>query len=55
MNLMDFAPVLELSNVTETTLVDGELTLKKKRPVRSMDTFLLWLLAWRGYEEHLVD
>ena len=55
MNLIDFAPVLEPSNVTESTLIDGELTFKKKRAVRSMDTFLLWSLAWRGYEEHLVD
>jgi hypothetical protein len=54
-NLVDFAPVLEPTNVTETSLVDGELTFKQKRAVRSMDSFLLWSLAWRGYEEHLVE
>ena len=54
-NLIDFAPVLEPSNTTETTLVDGELVFKAKRAVRSIDSFLLWSLAWRGYEEHLVD
>jgi hypothetical protein len=55
-NLVDFAPVLEPSNVTETSLVDGELTFKQKRVVKSIDSFLLWSLAWQGgYEEHLVE
>jgi hypothetical protein len=44
-NLIDFAPVLEPSNVTETTLVDGELIFKAKRSVRSIDSFLLCSLA----------
>jgi hypothetical protein len=54
-NLVDFAPVLEPTNVTETSLVDGELTFKQKRAVHSLDSFLLWSLAWRGYVEHLVE
>jgi hypothetical protein len=54
-NLVDFAPVLEPSNITETSLVDGELIFKPKRAVKLMDSFLLWSLAWRGYEEYLVD
>ena len=45
-NLVDFAPVLELSNTTETTLIDGELVFKQKRALRSIDSFLLWSLYW---------
>jgi hypothetical protein len=48
-NLVDFAPVLEPTNTTETSLVDGELVFRPKRAMRSMDSFLLWSLAWRGY------
>ena len=50
-NLVDFAPVLEPTNVTETDLVEGEL----RRTVKHIDSFLLWSLAWRRYEEYLVE
>ena len=53
-NLSDFAPCLEPSLVTETSLVDGELIFKPKRTIKSMDSFLLWSMAWRAYEELLV-
>ena len=54
-NLADFAPCLEPSLVTETSIVDGELQFKPKRNIKSMDSFLLWSMAWRGYEEYLVS
>ena len=54
-NLADFAPVLEPSNTTETSLVEGELIFKPKRAVKNIDSFLIWSLAWRGYEELLID
>jgi len=53
-NLADFAPCLEPSLVTETSIVDGELVFKPKRNIKSMDSFLLWSMAWRSYEELLV-
>jgi hypothetical protein len=54
-NLADFAPCLEPSLVTGTSIVDGELVFKPKRAIKSMDSFLLWSLAWRSYEELLVE
>jgi hypothetical protein len=54
-NLADFAPCLEPSLVTETSIIDGELVFKPKRTIKSMDSFLLWSVAWRTYEEYLVD
>jgi hypothetical protein len=53
-NLADFAPCLEPSLVTETSIVDGELVFKPKRSVKSIDSFLLWSMSWRTYEELLV-
>ena len=54
-NLGDFAPCLEPSLTTETSIVEGELVFKPKRTIKSMDSFLLWSLAWRSYEELLVQ
>ena len=53
-NLADFAPCLEPSLVTETSIVDGELVFKPKRNIKNMDSFLLWSMAWRAYEKLLV-
>ena len=53
-NLSDFAPVLEPSSVTETTIVDGELVFRPKRTAKSIDSFLLWSMAWAAYEGILV-
>ena len=53
-NLADFAPCLEPSLVTETSIVDGVLVFKPKKNIKSMDSFLLWSMAWRTYEELLV-
>jgi hypothetical protein len=54
-NLADFAPCLEPSLVTETSIVDGELVFKPKRNVKSIDFFLLWSMSWRSYEELLIQ
>jgi X-X-X-Leu-X-X-Gly heptad repeat protein len=54
-NLSDFAPCLEPSIITETSLVDGELQFKPKRTLKNIDSFLLWSMAWRGYEEVMVE
>jgi hypothetical protein len=48
------APCLEPSLVTETSIVEGELVFKPKRSIKNMDSFLLWSMAWRTYEELLV-
>jgi hypothetical protein len=54
LNISDFAPCLEPCVGTETTLVDGELTFRPKRQVKNIDSFLMWSVCWRGYEEVLV-
>jgi hypothetical protein len=54
-NLADFAPCLEPSLVTETSIVDGSLVFKPKRNIKSIDSFLMWSMAWRTYEEVLVS
>jgi hypothetical protein len=54
-NLADYAPCLEPTLTTETSLVDGELVFRPKRNVKNIDSFLLWSMAWRGYEEVLVN
>jgi hypothetical protein len=54
-NLSDFAPCLEPSIITETSIVDGELQFRPKRTLKNIDSFLLWSMAWRGYEEVLVE
>jgi hypothetical protein len=53
-NLAEFCPILEPSNITEALLTDGELTFKQKRD-KNIDSFLIWSLVWRAYEELLVD
>jgi hypothetical protein len=54
-NLSDFAPVLEPSNMTETSIVEGELVFKPKRTLKSIDSFLLWSMAWAAYEGVLIE
>ena len=54
-NLTDFAPILEPTNVTEASVIEGELVFKSKRQIKTLDSFLMWSLAWRGYEEFLID
>jgi hypothetical protein len=54
-NLCDFAPVLEPSTMTETSIVDGELVFKAKRTIKTIDSFLLWSMAWAAYEGILVE
>jgi hypothetical protein len=53
-NISDYAPCLEPCLSTETTLVDGELIFRPKRQVKNIDSFLMWSMCWRGYEEVLV-
>ena len=55
MNMSDFAPVLEPMNMTETSIVDGELIFRPKRAVKSIDSFLLWSMAWAAYEGLLME
>jgi hypothetical protein len=54
-NLTDFALILEPTNVTEATVIEGELVFKSKRQIKTLDSFLMWSLAWRGYEEYLME
>ena len=49
-NLTDFAPILEPTNVTEASVIEGELVFKSKCQIKTLDSFLMWSLAWRGYE-----
>jgi hypothetical protein len=54
-NLSDYAPCLEPSIATETSIIDGELIFRPKRNVKNIDSLLMWSLCWRGYEEALVS
>ena len=50
-------PTSEPSNVLETVIDEhtGHLTFKAKAVKKSIDNFLMWTLAWSGYEELLVE
>jgi hypothetical protein len=54
-NLTDYVPCLEPSLTTETSLEDGGQVFRPKRGIKSIDSFFLWSMAWRGYEEILVS
>ena len=54
-NLSDFSPCLEPSVVTETSLINAELVFKPKRTMKTIDSFLLWSMAWWSYEQLLVE
>ena len=56
-NLIDFMPTSEPSNVLETIIDEhtGHLTFKSKTVKKSIDNFLMWTLAWSGYEELLLE
>jgi hypothetical protein len=56
-NLIDFMPTSEPSNILETAIDEttGNLTFKAKSVKKSIDNFLMWTLAWSGYEELLVE
>jgi hypothetical protein len=56
-NLIDFMPTSEPSNILETSIDEntGQLTFKSKTVKKSIDNFLMWTLAWSGYEELLLE
>jgi hypothetical protein len=56
-NLIDFMPTSEPSNILETVIDEytGQVTFKSKTVKKSIENFLMWTLAWSGYEELLLE
>ena len=54
-NLCKFIPSAEINLEYETVIQDGCIVQRWKKPRKSMDSLMVWLCAWAGYESILVN